>query len=571
LPQLVYARRATIQESFAAMVRTPFHLAFTALVVAASTSLEAGQPTQKPGALAPIGPPPGDLSPQPGEHPMAPLIRWGKAGIAALERLDNYSCRLAKRERVGGKLGNYQWMSLKVRQRPFSVYAAFANKQERPWQEVAYIEGRDDGKMFVHSDEFRLMGTVSLFPDSDRAMRDNRYPLTDVGVLNLIKKLVERAENDAKFDDCDVKIFKDAKIEGRPCLYIRVTHQNRRPEFTFHMARIFIDNELNVPVRYEAYTWPETPDGKPLLLEEYTYLDCRFDVRLTDRDFDINNPDYFFPPDFGNPDVDFADVKPLPQPPETLASARTKAADAKRPLAGAIAVARDALARLDQARDYTCLVSHRELAGNEPSRYENLLVKVRHEPAAVYAFFLGPKVPKGQEAIYTSDRGGDATALVHIEGARGQPGVSRQLPLSSSELIVGTGEPLNELGLRPTLARWLAMYEAELPIGEASVRYFPQVDVDQRSATCIEVTHPTARPQIRFSMSRLYIDDESKLPVRVEAYGWPTSAGQAPPLAVEFTYRNIEVNRGYTDEDFDPSNPNYAFGRPAAAARTTAR
>ena len=43
----------------------------------------------------------------------------------------------------------------------------------------------DGGKMFVHSDEFRLMGTVSLFPDSDRAMRDNRYPLTEVGTINM--------------------------------------------------------------------------------------------------------------------------------------------------------------------------------------------------------------------------------------------------------------------------------------------------------------------------------------------------------------------------------------------------
>ena len=168
--------------------------------------------------------------------------------------------------------------------------------------------------MFVHSDEFRLMGTVSLYPDSDRAMHNNRYPLTEVGILNLIKKLVEHAESDSKFDDCEVRIFKDAKIEGRPCHYIRVTHQKRARNSRFTW-RIFIDNELNVPVRYEAYTWPTDPAGKPELLEEYTYLDFRFDVQFTERNFDINNPDYFFPPDFGNPEVDFADVKPASLPP----------------------------------------------------------------------------------------------------------------------------------------------------------------------------------------------------------------------------------------------------------------
>jgi hypothetical protein len=67
---------------------------------------------QAPSAGGPIGPSPGDLTPQAGEHPLAPIIRWGKAGIAALEQVENYSCRLVKRERVAGKLTNYQGMSV---------------------------------------------------------------------------------------------------------------------------------------------------------------------------------------------------------------------------------------------------------------------------------------------------------------------------------------------------------------------------------------------------------------------------------------------------------------------------
>ena len=257
--------------------------------------------------------------------------------------------------RVAGKLTNHQWLALKVRQQPFSVYAAFINKQERPWQEAAFVAGHNGDKMSVHSDEYRLMGTVSMFPDADRAMRNNRYPLTEVGILNLIKRLVEHAETDSHFDDCDVKVYKDAKIESRPCLYLSVTHKERRPEFTFHVARIFIDNELNVPVRYEAYTWPDKPGGQPQLIEEYTYLDFQFNVAFTDRDFDINNPSYYFPPDFGEPEVDFADSKPLTEPPPAIVTAPV-AGDAQ-PLAGTMAVAQSALGLLDQTHDYHCLVS----------------------------------------------------------------------------------------------------------------------------------------------------------------------------------------------------------------------
>ena len=44
-----------------------------------------------------------------------------------------------------------------------------------------------------------------------------------------------------------------------------------------------------------------------------------------------------------------------------------------------------------------------------------------------------------------------------------------------------------------------------------------------------------------------------------ELYGWPTQAGGQPPLVEEYTYRDVRVNVGLTDADFDPENPNYNF------------
>jgi hypothetical protein len=45
-------------------------------------------------------------------------------------------------------------------------------------------------------------------------------------------------------------------------------------------------------VRYESYDWPRTPGGQPELIEEYTYLNLKFNVGLTDADFDRGNPAY---------------------------------------------------------------------------------------------------------------------------------------------------------------------------------------------------------------------------------------------------------------------------------------
>ena len=43
-----------------------------------------------------------------------------------------------------------------------------------------------------------------------------------------------------------------------------------------------LSNELNLPIRYESWSWPTEPGGKPLLEEEYTYTKLRVNVGLTE-------------------------------------------------------------------------------------------------------------------------------------------------------------------------------------------------------------------------------------------------------------------------------------------------
>ena len=73
---------------------------------------------------------------------------------------------------------------------------------------------------------------------------------------------------------------------------IEVRHPVKRPHFDFHIATIFIDHELNVPIRYASYSWPTEEGGEPVLLEEYTYLDVKLNVGLTDADFDPDEYDF---------------------------------------------------------------------------------------------------------------------------------------------------------------------------------------------------------------------------------------------------------------------------------------
>ena len=94
--------------------------------------------------------------------------------------------------------------------------------------------------------------------------------------------------------DLETDLSSGAKVGGRDCTVLSVTHPVSRPYFDFHIAQIFIDTELNMPVRYCAYTWPQTAGGEPVLLEEYTYQNVKTNIGLTDADFDQKNSKYNF-------------------------------------------------------------------------------------------------------------------------------------------------------------------------------------------------------------------------------------------------------------------------------------
>jgi hypothetical protein len=245
-----------------------------------------------------VNPRPAPVAPDianPNEHPLMPALRWAYDGIGNIEKLQDYSATLAKRERINGKVLEYEYMFVKVRHKPFSVYMHFLAPAALKGQEVLYVEGQNSGKMWAHGVGMRAMfGTVSIEPTSAVAMHNQHYPLTELGILNMVRRLVEVAEQDKKYGECDVKFFKGAKVNNRVCTCIQVVHPVPRRNFIFHEAKIFVDDELNLPIRYESYDWPKTPGGPPELVEEYTYLNLKLNNGFTDADFDIRNDAYSF-------------------------------------------------------------------------------------------------------------------------------------------------------------------------------------------------------------------------------------------------------------------------------------
>ena len=240
-------------------------------------------------------------------HPLLPCLEMANEVYQRIvNNVEDYTCVMVKRERVSGRLRGRQYISVKVRHEqriddevvtPFGVYMNFRAPEKVKGREVLYIRGHHDGKLL-----FRKGGTRLPFiggyidPTGIMAMGENRYPITEFGIKRLVERMIEMGEQDLKHDECEVEIRNNVELRScdAPCTCIEVKHPIERPHFVYHLARVYIDNELGVPVRYESYDWPEGGSEIPVLQEEYCYCHLKLNVGLTDEDFECRNPEYRF-------------------------------------------------------------------------------------------------------------------------------------------------------------------------------------------------------------------------------------------------------------------------------------
>ena len=238
------------------------------------------------------------------DHPLVPAMELAQEHLDYIRNnVRDYRCRLVKQERVEGVLRRHELIDVKCRRRsdvrgaamPLSLYMIWRTPDDLLGREVLYVENRNRGDLLVRKGGNRnAFLNLWVEPTSSMAMRDNRYPITEFGFENMLARLLQVGAEELAYDDCKVKFFEQVKIEGRPSFGLEVRHDVYRDYFRFHIARIFIDRDLRVPVHFESWDWPEQPGEQPVLLERYRYRDIQLNVGLEDRDFDRLNPDYGF-------------------------------------------------------------------------------------------------------------------------------------------------------------------------------------------------------------------------------------------------------------------------------------
>lgn len=221
----------------------------------------------------------------------------------------------------------------------------------------------------------------------------------------------------------------------------------------------------------------------------------------------------------------------------------------KAPLNGPLAILYEARKAYAGVRDYTATLIKRESLASNPE--DNIVqFKFRDQPYSVYMRWVAPNKFKGQEVAYVHGKNRNKLR-VHAKGLfKGIAGFVT-VDVDDRRVQECSRHGIGEAGIGYLIEKTIQLWEKERTIGKTEVK-MAEYKFNNRPCTRIETIQAERRPECYCFRSILYVDQETKLPVRNENYSWPRPGGPAEGDLIEVcSYLDLRLNVGLTDRDFD--------------------
>lgn len=250
-----------------------------------------------------------------------------------------------------------------------------------------------------------------------------------------------------------------------------------------------------------------------------------------------------------------AQEQPSGQVPVQGQQVQGQQAPAEHPLVPAIQLATQSYNVLRNITDYEATLIKQELV-NGRLITQRMKMRLKEEPFSVHLYYEEPNA--GRQILYVSGQNNNQLLAKEATGLSSLVGTV-QLALDSPQVMAENRHVITDLGMRRMLEMLVTQWNLESKFGEVDVKYYPNAKMGNAECEVVEVIHPRPRKQFPFHMTRLFIEKQSRLPIRIENYGFPAQAGQPAQLQEEYTYVNVKTNIGLTAADFDRRNPRYSF------------
>jgi hypothetical protein len=241
---------------------------------------------------------------------------------------------------------------------------------------------------------------------------------------------------------------------------------------------------------------------------------------------------------------------PRPMGEVAAPAAAPAAPPAASPMDEPVRLIREAQQAYKNVRDYTCLLVKRESVNGVLPPENVMEMKVRTQPFSVYLRWLQPRSEAGQEVCYVAGRN-DGKLRVHPSGVLGAVGFV-SLDLNDPRVRKSSRRSISEAGIGNAIERFARAWENERSRSLTTQVRVAEYEYNRRRCMRVETVHPT-NPDGHFLYYRdvVYFDKETHLPIRLEFYDWPRRQGDPGQLVEVYSFANMRLNVGLTDDVFN--------------------
>lgn len=216
------------------------------------------------------------------------------------------------------------------------------------------------------------------------------------------------------------------------------------------------------------------------------------------------------------------------------------------PLGTMLDEARASYARI---RDYTCVFTRQERLKNILGAEQVAEMKVRVKPASVAIRFAKPAAVAGMEFRFTAlSKSGNMR--YREAGARGVNGFKSVKP-DDSKFLAANRHPVTALGIGPTLDLLTTIAAREKSLGNPLEVFTSDFNFAGKAVTRFEIFAQRAHTHRYAYRMLVYVDKESKLPLRFEAYDAPKPGTTIGDLLEAYSYTSIKTNVGLGESMFE--------------------
>ena len=199
-------------------------------------------------------------------------------------------------------------------------------------------------------------------------------------------------------------------------------------------------------------------------------------------------------------------------------------------------------------KDFTAVMHRQERLWGQLQPMETIFVKFRNQPFSVYMKWM--KEPhKTREAIYVANQN-DGKIVAHE--VAGLVNWMRKVSPNAPEARKQSHHPITEAGIGKAIESLIRVCDKAKQAGDLKLFCAGQDSFDNRPTDLLVRILPQ-KPEYPYHVIILHIDKGLGLPVKFVSLNWDYE------VETNYSYTDLKLNVGLTDEDFDYKNKEYGY------------